>query len=90
MADGKEYFQETLKYRVPARSLLENFNDTNAQPIERPLLQPWSGSVLTTSLCSPTVARSVTSVDTDATAVNLQLRNLFPTVWKGLSAFLCY
>ena len=42
------------------------------------------GSVPTTQLSSPTIARPMIIVDTDSTAVATQLQNLFPTVWKDI------
>ena len=89
MAEGGEGFRETLSNIArQARSLLENFNDTNVQSIEQRLLQQRPLEFVPTTRSSAphqTIASPMTSVALDGKAVAAQLRNLLPTVGKRSS-----
>ena len=88
MEERSEDFQEALSNIAhQARSLLQNFNDSNVQPIEQRMLdqRPRESGIPSTRTpsSSQTVNVNNTSIrNMESTAVAAQLRNLFPTVGK--------
>lgn len=84
MEEKSDDFREALtNIARQARSLLENFNESNMQPIEQRLVSQRSreAGVLSRIPASATsVSSSTGNVNTTSTAVAAQLRNLFPTV----------
>lgn len=88
MEERSEDFREALSNIArQARSLLQNFNDSNVQPIEQRMLdqRPRESGILSTRTpsSSQTVNVNNTSIrNVESTAVAAQLRNLFPTVGK--------
>ena len=88
MEERSEDFREALSNIArQARSLLQNFSDSNVQPIEQRMLdqRPRESGILSTRTQSASQTENVnnTSIrNVESTAVAAQLRNLFPTVGK--------
>lgn len=88
MEERSEDFREALSNIArQARSLLQNFSDSNVQPIEQRMLdqRPRESGILSTRTrsSSQTVNVNNTSIrNVESPAVAAQLRNLFPTFGK--------
>ena len=88
MEERSEDFREALSNIArQARSLLQNFNDGNVQPIEQRMLnqRPRDSGAGVLSTQTPSSSQTVNNTsfrNVESTAVAAQLRNLFPTVGK--------
>ena len=84
MEERSEDFREALSNIArQARSLLQNFNDSNVQPIEQRMLEQRPRDSGNISARTPSSSQTnVNNSNVESTAVAAQLRNLFPTVGK--------
>ena len=84
MEERSEDFREALSNIArQARSLLQNFNDSNVQPIEQRMLEQRPRDSGNISATTPSSSQTnVNNSNVESTAVAAQLRNLFPTVGK--------
>ena len=81
MAESIEDFREALlNIARQARSLVDNFNDGNVQPIEQRMLS--QRNYETGVLSTRTPSSQTGNVNMESTPVSTQLRNLFPTISK--------
>ena len=81
MAESSEDFREALlNIARQARSLVDNFNDGNVQPIEQRMLSQRRHE--TGVLSTRTPSSQTGNVNMESTPVSTQLRNLFPTFGK--------
>lgn len=79
MAESSEDFREALlNIARQARSLVDNFNDGNVQPIEQRMLSQRHHE--TGVLSTRTPSSQTGNVNMESTPVSTQLRNLFPTI----------
>ena len=86
MAESSEDFREAiLNVARQARSLVDNFNDGNVQPIEQRMLSQRHHE--TGLLSTRTPSSQTGNVNMESTPVSTQLRNLFPTIGKSEEAF---
>ena len=81
MAESSEDFREALlNIARQARSLVDNFNDGNVQPIEQRMLSQRHHE--TGVLSTGTPSSQTGNVNMESTPVSTQLRNLFLTIGK--------